>query len=177
MARPGAEPTGRTRNAETCSSRSAAIRETRDGVAPAATGVSTGSVLLPWYSGEPSSSRAIVVPISSTWLISPVPTPWIRSLVWLGRGVAAEVDALEQVLHHRAHLTEVPTQALLQGVGCCRVWLVNAVSSSPSSCAAAAGGDPPGQGRPHLGGDRSGHPSRHRANAVEAPHQQGCLAS
>ena len=53
------------------------------GVAPWAPGLSTGSVFLPWYAGEPSSSREIVVPISSTWLISSVPTPWSRSLYGL----------------------------------------------------------------------------------------------
>ena len=59
----------------------------------------------------------MVVPISSTWLISSVPTPWSRSLYGLRRRVAAEVDALEQVLHHRAHLAELAAEALLQGVG------------------------------------------------------------
>ena len=53
------------------------------GVAPLAPGLSTGSVFLPWYSGDPSSSRAMVVPISSTWLISSVPTPCSRSLYGL----------------------------------------------------------------------------------------------
>ena len=43
-------------------------------------GSSTGSVFLPLYWGDPSSRRAIVVPISSTWLISSVPTPCRRSL-------------------------------------------------------------------------------------------------
>ena len=45
------------------------------GVAPLAPGWSTGSVFLPLYSGDPSRRREMVVPISSTWLISSVPTP------------------------------------------------------------------------------------------------------
>ena len=36
--------------------------------------------VLPLYSGDPSRRRAMVVPMSSTWLISSVPTPWMRSL-------------------------------------------------------------------------------------------------
>src|SRR6476660_7901995 len=50
------------------------------GVAPFAPGLSTWSVFLPLYSGEPSSRRESVVPINSTWLISSVPTPCSRSL-------------------------------------------------------------------------------------------------
>ena len=53
------------------------------GVAPPAPGSSSGSVAVPLYRGDPSSSRSIVVAISSTWLISSVPMPWSRSLVWL----------------------------------------------------------------------------------------------
>ena len=49
------------------------------GVAPPAPGLSTGSVSLPGYSGEPSRRREIVVPMSSTWLFSSVPMPWMRS--------------------------------------------------------------------------------------------------
>ena len=41
----------------------------------------------------------------------------------LGSGTA-EVDALEQVLHHRAHLTELAAQALLQGIRGERIGLV-----------------------------------------------------
>ena len=37
------------------------------GVAPPLPGSSSGLVALPLYCGEPSSSRAIVVAISSTW--------------------------------------------------------------------------------------------------------------
>ena len=93
------------------------------GVAPPLPGSSSGLVALPLYCGEPSSSRAIVVAISSTWLISSVPTPWSRSLYGLPVG-AAEVECLEQVLHHRAHLAELAAEALLQGVGGGRVRLV-----------------------------------------------------
>ena len=53
------------------------------GVAPLAPGLSTESVFLPLYSGEPSSRREMVVPINSTWLISSVPTPCSRSLYGL----------------------------------------------------------------------------------------------
>ena len=38
-------------------------------------------------------------------------------LVWLGCRVAPKVHALEQVLHHRPHFTELATEALLQRVG------------------------------------------------------------
>lgn len=37
---------------------------------------------------------------------------------------AAEVEALEEVLHHRAHIAELPAEAFLQGVGGGRVRLV-----------------------------------------------------
>jgi len=50
------------------------IQRDLERVAPAAPGLSTESDFLPWYSGEPSDNRAVVVPISSTWLISSVPT-------------------------------------------------------------------------------------------------------
>ena len=93
------------------------------GVAPPSPGSSTGSVSLPLYCGDPSSSREIVVPISSTWLISSVPIPWIRSRYGFADG-PAEVDALEQVLHHRAHLAELAAEALLQRVRGCGVRLV-----------------------------------------------------
>ena len=49
------------------------------GVAPPAAGSSSGSVFSPRYRGDPSSRREIVVPMSSTWLISSVPMPWMRS--------------------------------------------------------------------------------------------------
>ena len=67
----------------------------------------------------------MVVPISSTWLISSVPTPCSRSLYGLDGRVAAEVDALEQVLHHRPHLAELAAQTFLQGVGGGRIRLVD----------------------------------------------------
>jgi hypothetical protein len=44
------------------------------------------------------------------------PDPVEQVTEGLGRR-AAEVEALEQVLHHRAHLAELATQPLLQGVG------------------------------------------------------------
>jgi hypothetical protein len=37
-------------------------------------------------------------------------------LVRLGACVAAEVDALEQVLHHRPHFSELPAKTLLECV-------------------------------------------------------------
>jgi hypothetical protein len=46
-------------------------------------------------------------------------------LVWLGCRVATKVHALEQVLHHRPHLTELATQALLQCVGSGGIRLVD----------------------------------------------------
>ena len=46
-------------------------------------------------------------------------------LVGLRRRVAAEVDALEQVLHHRPHFTELATKAFLKCVGSGWIWLVD----------------------------------------------------
>ena len=52
-----------------------ALSALASGVAPPLPGSSTGLVAEPLYCGEPSVSRAMVVAISSTWLISSVPTP------------------------------------------------------------------------------------------------------
>ena len=49
--------------------------------------------------------------------------PVEQVLVRLARRTT-EVERLEQVLHHRAHLAELPAQALLQRVGCGRIRLV-----------------------------------------------------
>jgi hypothetical protein len=38
-------------------------------------------------------------------------------LVRLGAGVAAEVYALEQVLHHRPHFTELAAETFLERIG------------------------------------------------------------
>ena len=46
-------------------------------------------------------------------------------LVRLGCRVAAKVHALEQVLHHRPHFTELATQAFLQRVGSGGIRLVD----------------------------------------------------
>jgi hypothetical protein len=46
-------------------------------------------------------------------------------LVRLGRRVAPEVHALEEVLHHGAHLAELATETLLQSVGRCGIRLVD----------------------------------------------------
>ena len=45
-------------------------------------------------------------------------------LVGLRRRVAAEIHALEQVLHHGAHFAELPAKALLEGVRCGGVRLI-----------------------------------------------------
>ncbi len=65
-----------------------------------------------------------MVPISSTWLISSVPTPWSRSLYGLDAASPRKLNALEQVLHHRPHLAELAAEALLQRVGGGRIRLV-----------------------------------------------------
>src|SRR6478735_133827 len=61
-------------------------RADSSGVAPPDPGSSRGSDFFPLYRSDPSSSRAIVVPISSTWLISSVPMPWSRSRYGLALG-------------------------------------------------------------------------------------------
>ena len=48
---------------------------TDNGVLPPLPGSSTGLVADPFYRGDPSTSRAIVVAINSTCPISSVPTP------------------------------------------------------------------------------------------------------
>jgi hypothetical protein len=52
----------------------------------------------------------MIVPINSTWLISSVPTP-CTVLIGLARSVAAEIHALEEILHHGAHLAELATRS------------------------------------------------------------------
>jgi len=42
--------------------------------------------------------------------------PVQRVLVRLGGNITAKVDALEQVLHHRPHLTKLTAQPLWKGV-------------------------------------------------------------
>ena len=59
---------------------------------------------------------------SSTWLISSIPTPWMRSLNRLC--VPAGIEALEKILHHRAHLSELAAEALLKNVGSCGIRFV-----------------------------------------------------
>jgi len=46
-------------------------------------------------------------------------------LVRLRIHVAAEVHALEQILHHRAHFTELPAQTFLQCVRRSRIRLID----------------------------------------------------
>ena len=102
-------------------------KEISSGVAPVAPGLSIGSPFLPGQAGDPSSRRAIVVPMSSTWLISSVlfgADALQQILVRLGGLIPAHVDAPEKELHHRAHLTELSAQAFLQCVGGRRIWLV-----------------------------------------------------
>jgi hypothetical protein len=55
----------------------------------------------------------MVVPISSTWPISTVPTPCSKSSIRLGRSAAAEIHALEEILHRGAHLAELATESFL----------------------------------------------------------------
>ena len=94
------------------------------GVAPLAPGLSTGSVFLPWYSGEPSSKPGDggADQFDMADLLGADALQQI--LVRLGRRVAAEIDALEQVLHHCPHLAELAAQAFLQGVRGGRIRLV-----------------------------------------------------
>ena len=46
-------------------------------------------------------------------------------LIGLGRRIATEVDALEQILHHRPHFAELPTKAFLKCVGSSWIWFVD----------------------------------------------------
>ena len=95
------------------------------GVAPLAPGLSTGSVFLPLYSrrpvqqtGDGGADQLDVADLFGADALEQI-------LVGLGRRVAAEVHALEQVLHHRAHLAELATEAFLQRVGCGGIGLVD----------------------------------------------------
>ena len=57
--------------------------------------------------------------MSSTWLISWMPTPWMRSLN--GFASPRALKTLEEILHHRAHLSELAAEALLKNVGSGRI--------------------------------------------------------
>lgn len=64
--------------------------------------------LLALIFGDQSRSREIVVPISSTWLISQAPTPWKQVLVGLRAAASPQKGMLwKKVLHHRVHLAEL----------------------------------------------------------------------
>ena len=93
------------------------------GVAPPLPGSSSGLVALPLYCGEPSSEpgdrggdQLDVRDLLGAHAVEQV-------LVRLARR-PAEVERLEQVLHHRPHLAELTAQTLLEGVGGGRVRLV-----------------------------------------------------
>ena len=86
------------------------------GVAPLAPGLSTGSVFLPLYSRrtveqtrDGGADELDVADLLGADTLEQI-------LVGLGRRIAAEVDALEEVLHHRAHFAELAAETLLQRV-------------------------------------------------------------
>ena len=93
------------------------------GVAPPAPGLSSGSDFLPLYRGRPveqprdrGADELDVADLLGADALEQVA---------VGLGLrSTEVDALEQVLHHRPHLAELTAEPLLQGVGGGRVRLV-----------------------------------------------------
>ena len=95
------------------------------GVAPFAPGWSTGSVFLPWYSGDPSSSWEMVVPISSTWLISSVPTPWRRSLYGLDAASPRKLMLWNRYCIMVRISPNCPPRPFLERIGCRGIRLVD----------------------------------------------------
>ena len=63
-----------------------------------------------------------MVVMSSTWLISSIPDALDE--IFKRLRVPAGIEALEEILHHRAHLPELSAEALLKNVGSCGIRFV-----------------------------------------------------